>query len=115
MCLKWNFKNELLSCAADNNAFVIGFDASLSKWKSTLVNISGTSLRALGACDWSKNGDRFAIGGGTGEVYVGFFDKVNNQWDTVPITGSQSLTQPVRTPYFVSGFILQNTLSQSQR
>lgn len=77
-----------MSCGADNNAYVISFNATLKKWKANLVNISGTSLRALSCCDWSFDGERLAIGSGTGDVYVGFFDQKNNQWDTVPITGS---------------------------
>ena len=87
--LRWSKKNDLMSCAADNNAYVISFNETLKKWKGSLVNISGSNLRALSCCDWSHDGERFAIGSGTGDVFVGFFDKVNNQWDTVPITGKE--------------------------
>lgn len=82
-----------MSCAADNNAYVISINPATKKWKGSLVNISGTSLRSLSVCDWNKEGDRFAIGGGTGDVYIGYFDQSNNQWDTIPITGSLSLIQ----------------------
>ena len=84
--LKWSNKNDLLSCSGDNNGYVISLDASSKKWKSSLINISGHSLRALCAGDWNKAGDRFAIAGGRGDVYIGYYSTENNQWDTVPIT-----------------------------
>lgn len=88
--LKWSTKNELLSASADNNSFVITFNQTTKKWKGSLVNISGSGLRALSTCDWSNNGERFAIGSGTGDVHIGYFDKDNNQWDTIPIKTSSN-------------------------
>lgn len=84
--MKWNSKNVLLSCGADINAYVISFNQQTKKWKGSLVNIPGNGLRALTCCDWSKDGDRFAIGGGTGELYIGYFYQEKNQWDTCPVS-----------------------------
>lgn len=112
--LKWSKKNELMSCGADNNCYVISFNSTLKKWKGSLVNISGTSLRAMTCCDWSHDGEKLAIGSGTGDVHVGYFDAVNNQWDTVPITGRFNLRVSWPKYYFVSEIPSQRAHSSGQ-
>lgn len=87
LALKWSSKNELLTCGADINSYVFSYNQQLKKWKGGLINITGNSMRALTACDWNKEGDRLAIGAGTGFIYVGYFNTTSNQWDTIPISG----------------------------
>jgi len=87
LALRWSNKNELLTCGADINSYVFSYNAQLKKWKGGLINITGNGLRALTACDWNKEGDRLAIGAGTGYMYVGYFNTTTNQWDTIPIQG----------------------------
>jgi WD40 repeat protein len=87
LALKWSKKNELLTCGADINSYVFAYNAQAKKWKGGLINITGNGMRALTACDWNNEGDRLAIGSGTGYIYVGYFNTANNQWDTIPIQG----------------------------
>jgi len=112
--IKWSSKNELLSCGGDNNAYVISFNPTTKKWKGSLVNITGKALRALGTCDWSSDGTRFAIGGGTGDVYIGFYNDDKSQWDTNPITAGTNTILSIKfhpTKYIVAVTAIDEVLT----
>ena len=88
--LKWSKKNELLTLSEDCNGYVVSFHEASKTWKTNLINVPGTSLRALCAGDWNDRGDRFAIAGSRGDAYVGFFNSATNQWDTGVVEGTSS-------------------------
>lgn len=86
--LKWSKKNELLTLSEDCNGYVVSYHEASKAWKSNLINVPGTSLRALCAGDWNDKGDRFAIAGSRGDAYVGYFNATTNQWDTGVVEGT---------------------------
>lgn len=53
----------------------------MGKWISNLI-VMTNQYRSLMCADWAPDGSFFALAGGNLSIYIGFFDKANNHYDT---------------------------------
>jgi actin related protein 2/3 complex subunit 1A/1B len=70
--------NRIVTCSHDRNAFVWSYDESTSTWKPSLV-VLRIDRSAL-CVKWSPDGQKFAVGAGSKNVAVCYFENSENWW-----------------------------------
>jgi actin related protein 2/3 complex, subunit 1A/1B len=82
--LDWAPKtNRIVSTSQDRNAYVWEFSKEEDVWKPTLVLLKIS--RAALCCKWSPSENKFAVGSGTKQASVCYYDESNNWWVANPI------------------------------
>eukprot|EP00823_Brevimastigomonas_motovehiculus_P007238 TRINITY_DN6241_c0_g1_i1.p1 TRINITY_DN6241_c0_g1~~TRINITY_DN6241_c0_g1_i1.p1 ORF type:complete len:420 (-),score=76.48 TRINITY_DN6241_c0_g1_i1:388-1647(-) len=93
-CREGKFKDCLLSCSHDRNAYVWMPQKSEEKkneitgWKPMMVLLRIN--RAATTCKWSPKGNKFAVASGAKVVPICYFEEQNNWWVCKQLKGFQS-------------------------
>lgn len=67
--LKWSSDDKLMAVSRDNNAVVIE-KSSKGIWGSSMIMMEA-QYRSIMDCCWSQDGNKYALAGGNGCVYIG--------------------------------------------
>lgn len=88
--IDWAAKsNQIVTCAADRNAYVWVYSEGEKAWKPSLVILRIN--RAATCVKWSPQGNKFAVGSGARCISVCYFEKENDWWV------SKHIKKPIRS------------------
>ena len=77
--LDWSHTtNHIVTCGHDRNAYVWKYDSKQDKWIPTLVILRIN--RAATCVRWSHDGQKFAVGSGSKQLAICYYESTNDWW-----------------------------------
>ena len=89
LSVDWGPKtNRIVSCSEDRTAYV--WTEKKGKWEQELVVLGPACTYAGLVCKWCESEEKFAVGTGSSQTHVCYYDEANNWWMSKAAKGHAS-------------------------